>query len=178
MAKKEKVSVVVGILDKLELEHSEKISDSRAKAKLERAIEADGLPEDIELDKAEIEYLKGLGYEIELEGDEEAEEEEVEETKEIEVTKSKKKSSKKKPEPKKEKGKSKGAGVIATVVEMLQNSKRPLTHQQIVDKLSTKFPDRSPEGMMKTVKIQVPNRLSKEKGLKIKKDDKGGFIIN
>lgn len=76
---KSKLSVVKGILKKLGIEFSSKISGTRAKAKLERAIEKEGIPEDVDLSKLEIKLLETMGYEIEFEEIEEKEVEEVEE---------------------------------------------------------------------------------------------------
>lgn len=87
----------------------------------------------------------------------------------------------KKAEKKAEKAKSSNAptgkkpGVIATIVECLE--KKPCTHEQILAVLTKKFPDRNPDQMAATIKVQVPSRLRKDKGLKIDRDDKGRYAI-
>ena len=77
-----------------------------------------------------------------------------------------KKKTPKKKEPKK-------PGVIATILEIIQSN--PASKKQILDRLKTRFPDRPVEGMEKTISAQLPNRMAKEKGIKIKVDDKGRF---
>ena len=89
------------------------------------------------------------------------------------VAKSKgKKAAKKTAAPKKDKA----PGVIDRIVEVLQSGKN--TAAQIAEKVAKRFPDREPEGIAATVKIQV-TRLSKPKGeggrgLKIKRDKQEG----
>lgn len=70
----------------------------------------------------------------------------------------------------------KKVGVIASILEIIKNH-GPITKPNIVKRLGKKFPDREPDGMTRTVNIQVPSRLNKEKKAKIKKDDKGRFFI-
>lgn len=64
-------------------------------------------------------------------------------------------------------------GVIATILEIIQNG--PVSKKQILAKLKSRFPDRPVDGMEKTINAQLPNRMAKEKGIKIKVDDKGRF---
>lgn len=71
--------------------------------------------------------------------------------------------------------KEKKPGVIATILDMI--TAKPMTEDQIVAALVKKFPDRLEESMRKTVKVQLPNRMSKEKGVNIVKDDKGKFSV-
>jgi len=73
MAKLSK-KVVTGILDKLEIEYTTKITLKRAKDKLNRALEDGGVPEDVELTTAEIAALEEMGFEIDLDDDDEDQE--------------------------------------------------------------------------------------------------------
>lgn len=71
--------------------------------------------------------------------------------------------------------KGKKPGVIVMIIKSI--SKKARTKKQILDFLVKKFPDRDPQKMAKTIGVQVPSRLSKEKGLKITKTDKGAYQI-
>jgi len=51
---------------------------------------------------------------------------------------------------------------------------KPLTKEALGEKLAKRFPDRSAESMMRTVNVQVPARLAKEKGVNVQKGE-GGF---
>lgn len=92
---------------------------------------------------------------------------------------------KKKEEGEKEKGKKsknvkdknnvKKIGVIAKIQELITNN--PLTEDEIVTALGKTFPDRPLEGMRKTVRVQLPNRMGKEKKIKIEKNDKGKYYV-
>ncbi len=95
-------------------------------------------------------------------------------SKEVET---KKKETKKK-ETKKtvKKNKVKKVGVITSILEIIQNS-GPISKEQILTKLIKRFPDRDEVGMTKTISAQVPNRLSKEKKVKIQKNNKGKYFI-
>lgn len=83
-----------------------------------------------------------------------------------------KKAAKKAATPKKDRA----PGVIDRIVEVLGSGKN--TAAQIAEKVAKRFPDREPEGIAATVKIQV-TRLSKPKGeggrgLKIKREKQEG----
>ena len=80
--------VALGLLDKLEVEYSEKLNGSRAKAKLKRHLSEEKLPEEIDLDDAEIKLLSDLGFDVEIEDEEDTEEDEIEEP--VKPTKEKK----------------------------------------------------------------------------------------
>jgi len=69
----------------------------------------------------------------------------------------------------------KKVGVIAIIIKAIIPKHR--TKKQILAKLEKVFPERSPEKMMKTINVQVPSRLRKDKGLTIEKTDKGYKII-
>ena len=66
----------------------------------------------------------------------------------------------------------KGPGVIATILTLVTDSgKTGITKQEILDKLVEMFPDRSSEGMSKTINVQLPTRMSKEKKVNIVKEN-------
>lgn len=69
-------------------------------------------------------------------------------------------------------------GVIATIVDILTKAseQKPESKETIADKLAAAFPDRDRDSMMKTVSVQVPNRIGKEKGLTIEKARKDGRV--
>lgn len=72
----------------------------------------------------------------------------------------------KKKEPKK-------PGVITTIYELIQGE--PISAKKILSVLKKRFPERPVDGMEKTIRAQLPNRMAKEKGIKIKVDSKGRF---
>lgn len=74
----------------------------------------------------------------------------------------------------------KGPGVIKTIAELVSNAtpENPVSKAQILDELCSRFPDRQRESMEKTINVQVPNRLRKEKGLNIQKNDDGYFTTD
>lgn len=72
----------------------------------------------------------------------------------------------------------KGPGVISTIQELLTGSgKKGITKNEILDELVKRFPDREKDAMEKTINVQLPGRMSKEKGLNIKKSEEGRFFI-
>ena len=113
-------------------------------------------------------------------GDVEEEEEEEEEGPKSEKAKAPKKEKAK--APKKEsksktsgKGEFSGVGIISTIAELVkQAGKEGITKQEILNELIKKFPDRNAESMKKTINIQVPNRISKEK-FPVKKLENGKY---
>lgn len=67
--------------------------------------------------------------------------------------------------------KSSKPGVIATIIAILTEAKRqknPLTKDEIVGVLAKQFPEREPDGMRRTVQIQL-SRLPSVKNFGIKK---------
>lgn len=66
-------------------------------------------------------------------------------------------------------------GVLSTIQELL--TKKFHTKDELVAALAAKFPDRAEDGLRTTVNCQIPNRMAKEKGVKITKNDKGAFKI-
>ncbi len=57
-------------------------------------------------------------------------------------------------------------GVIASIEEFLlgANEDKPISKKKIADKLCERFPDRDRDSMEKTINVQVPNRMAKDKG--------------
>lgn len=113
--------------------------------------------------------------EVEEAEEEPEEEDEPEEDEEEEEDEDEEPAPKKKAKAKKEKAK--GPGVIASIVEFIENSKKGITKDQIVDKLAKRFPDRKPESMKNTVNVQVPNKLKTDKDITVVRDDKGRYRI-
>jgi hypothetical protein len=108
---------------------------------------------------------------------EEVEEVSEEKTKKKPVTEKKEKKkqpAQKKEVPKKAKGKS-GKGVIATIVECIEDSgKKGISKEQIFEKLKKEFPDRNEDSMKNTIGVQVPGRINKEK-FEIEKLENGNY---
>lgn len=73
----------------------------------------------------------------------------------------------------------KGPGVISTIFSLVKESgKTGISKQEILDKLCEMFPDRAQEGMEKTIQVQLPGRMSKEKKVNIVKLETGAFTIS
>ena len=69
-------------------------------------------------------------------------------------------------------------GVIATIQKFLEDvGIKPFTHEEIHAELVKKFPDRDPDGMMGTVKTQVPYRLTNEKGYTFGQEGKQFIVV-
>lgn len=69
-----------------------------------------------------------------------------------------------------------GPGVIATIFTLVSNSKKGISKQELIDELVKLFPDRNRDGMLKTIQVQLPSRMNKEKKVNIvKENDK--FLI-
>ena len=64
-------------------------------------------------------------------------------------------------------------GVIATIQELI--TAKPMDKDELLLALVKKFPDRPPAGMAKTIQAQLPNRMAKERGIKIAKSKDGKF---
>lgn len=59
-------------------------------------------------------------------------------------------------------------GVIASILIIIQEAKKPITQEGILELLKERFSDRSPESMQKTVRAQLggkkqPTRMEKER---------------
>jgi len=77
-----------------------------------------------------------------------------------------------KKEDKPAKKKNSGPGVITSIMNLVIE-KGPITEDAIVKSLAKIFPDRNPDAMRKTVRVQLPKRMNKEKGTNISKTEKG-----
>lgn len=72
----------------------------------------------------------------------------------------------------------KGPGVIATIFSLVEKSgKVGVSKEEILNNLIEQFPERAPDGMEKTINVQLPGRMSKEKGVKITKTEKNTFVL-
>jgi hypothetical protein len=80
-----------------------------------------------------------------------------------------------KAEKKEKSPKEKVVGVIASIIELLET--KEMTKKEILTALVLRFPAREAAKMEKTVNVQVPSRLKKDKNLKIQKTEKG-YKIN
>lgn len=76
------------------------------------------------------------------------------------------------------KSEKKGPGVISTIFTLVSDSgKTGISKADILAKLVEMFPDRAEDGMEKTINVQLPSRMSKERGVVIKKLEDGNFAI-
>ena len=74
-----------------------------------------------------------------------------------------------------EKDKQKKQGVIATIVNLIENAGPDgISKDEIFEKLNEQFPERQPDSMRKTINMQVPNRITKEK-FKVNKTENGKY---
>lgn len=175
--------------ENLVVEDEEDVSEATVKAL--KSIDAK-IPwlEDEDKDVEEIEDIEGM----EDDDEDDQDDDEVEEIKTKPVPK---KSAKKEEKPKKadkptkeektdkpkgkkpEKAKGKsGKGIIATIVSLLEKAtkKQPITKAEIIDVLKKEFPDRDVRGMTRTVHVQVPGRISRERfKLGVTEDGKGFY---
>jgi len=72
----------------------------------------------------------------------------------------------------------KGPGVISTIFTLVSGSgKKGISKKAILDKLIELFPERASEGMEKTINVQLPGRMSKEKKVSIVKLETDCFVI-
>ena len=73
--------------------------------------------------------------------------------------------------------KDKGPGVIATIVSLIEEApkKMGITKPDILVKLTTQFPNRDPKAMEKTINVQVPTRINKER-FPVSKTEVGGYF--
>lgn len=71
-----------------------------------------------------------------------------------------------------------GPGVIATIFTLVSNAdNKGITKADLLTKLVEMFPERAAEGMEKTINVQLPKRMSKERGVNIVKSEVGGFYV-
>ncbi len=73
-----------------------------------------------------------------------------------------------------------GPGVIGAIIDILKNASKakPLSKKGVLAKLSKQFTDRSEASMWNTTSSYIPNRILKEKGVKVETDGHRGFWIN
>jgi hypothetical protein len=73
---------------------------------------------------------------------------------------------------------SKGPGVIASILTIVTNSgKKGISKKEILDRLVELFPDHATDGMEKTIAVQLPGRMSKERNVKIEKLENGNYVF-
>lgn len=74
----------------------------------------------------------------------------------------------------------KKVGVISTIIECLSKATktRPLSREDLLEKLTKQFPDRSADGMKKTISQQVPKRLKSDKNIDVEQTSNGKFYID
>jgi len=119
--------------------------------------EEEEAPEATHDDEGEQEEAERQEEEPEPEPEKPAKKTEPAESKKAE--KSKKETPKEKPAKK-----TKGTGVIATIASLIEKSgKKGITKKEILETLQKDFPNKNPDSMSKTVNVQVPNRITKEK---------------
>lgn len=91
----------------------------------------------------------------------------------VKVGEAKKKPAEKKVASKKE---PKGPGVISSIHEILMQ-KKPVSKEQIVAFLKKRFPEKEEKSMLNTIKVQLPGRMSNEKGIKIQVTEDGKYFV-
>lgn len=69
-------------------------------------------------------------------------------------------------------------GVIASIIEFYAagSEDKPVTKEVVLEKLAKRFPDREKEAMAKTVQVQTPTRIRKEKGVEVSENENGRWI--
>jgi len=68
-------------------------------------------------------------------------------------------------------------GVIAAIIDVI-NTKGPITKAGILEELTTRFPDRKPESMKKTINCQVPSFINQRQPFRVKKNDNNEWTID
>lgn len=177
--------------ENLVVEDEEDVSEATVKALKSIGAKIPWL-EDEDKDVEEIEDIEGMEDEDDDEDDQDDDEVEEIKTEPVPEKSAKKKEKPKKADkptkeektdkpkgkkPEKAKGKS-GKGIIATIVSLLEKAtkKQPITKAEIIDVLKKEFPDRDVRGMTRTVHVQVPGRISREKfKLGVTEDGKGFY---
>lgn len=183
--------------ENLVVEDEEDVSEATVKALKSIGAKIPWL-EDEDKDVEEIEDIEGMEDEdVDDDQDDDEDDQDEDEVEEIKTESVPEKSAKKEEKPKKadkptkeektdkpkgkkpEKAKGKsGKGIIATIVSLLENAtkKQPITKAEIIDVLKKEFPDRDVRGMTRTVHVQVPGRISREKfKLGVTEDGKGFY---
>lgn len=183
--------------ENLVVEDEEDVSEATVKALKSIGAKLPWL-EDEDKDVEEIEDIEGMEDEdVDDDQDDDDDDQDDDEVEEIKTEPVPEKSAKKEEKPKKagkptkeektdkpngkkpEKAKGKsGKGIIATIVSLLEKAtkKQPITKAEIIDVLKKEFPDRDVRGMTRTVHVQVPGRISREKfKLGVTEDGKGFY---
>lgn len=183
--------------ENLVVEDEEDVSEATVKALKSIGAKIPWL-EDEDKDVEEIEDIEGMEDEdVDDDQDDDEDDQDEDEVEEIKTEPVPEKSAKKEEKPKKadkptkeektdkpkgkkpEKAKGKsGKGIIATIVSLLEKAtkKQPITKAEIIDVLKKEFPDRDVRGMTRTVHVQVPGRISREKfKLGVTEDGKGFY---
>lgn len=183
--------------ENLVVEDEEDVSEATVKALKSIGAKIPWLVDE-DKDVEEIEDIEGMEDEdVDDDQDDDEDDQDDDEVEEIKTESVPEKSAKKKEKPKKadkptkeektdkpkgkkpEKAKGKsGKGIIATIVSLLEKAtkKQPITKAEIIDVLKKEFPDRDVRGMTRTVHVQVPGRISREKfKLGVTEDGKGFY---
>jgi hypothetical protein len=71
-----------------------------------------------------------------------------------------------------------GPGVIASILKFLQSgtAKKPVTKEDVHQKLIKLFPDRDADSMWSTINIQIPNRLRVDRGVHVNRNENGYWV--
>ncbi|MFA6335809.1 MAG: hypothetical protein WCX48_09735 [Bacteroidales bacterium] len=90
----------------------------------------------------------------------------------------KKDNKKKKSAGKTGKPEKKGPGVIESILEFVTKAgEKGVSKKAILAKLVARFPERAVDGMSKTINVQLPKRMSRERKIKIVKLENGNFML-
>lgn len=75
-------------------------------------------------------------------------------------------------------GRNGSPGVIDSIIEFLcaASARKPLSKEDIHEKLKKRFKERSADSMWTTINIQVPSRLKADRGVIVKKNENGYWI--
>lgn len=73
--------------------------------------------------------------------------------------------------------KAKGPGIIATIVELIENAskKKGISKDEILEELEKRFPEKEASSMKSTINVQVPNRITRERW-EVGKTKDGGYF--
>ena len=72
----------------------------------------------------------------------------------------------------------KGPGVIQTILNLVKSApKTGISKGTILDHLVEQFPDRDSDGMSKTIGVQLPGRMSKERKVEIVRLESGNYAM-
>ena len=70
-----------------------------------------------------------------------------------------------------------GPGVISSILDIVTKSPKGVSKQEILDQLVNLFPDRTADGMLKTIQVQLCTRMNAEKHVNIIKTEEGKYLI-